>query len=369
MTTSIRPHCAGWLLVIMLTGGLTASLGAQATPTSLVAPPGYATKEAPNAVFWAISPFPARRQLIIAAGHLTPARNRNLKGLRVRRNGGDPDTLPAGSLELSVFLSETPRSPQAASVAFAANRGNNPVQVFRGRLDLPDSPQPLLTPAPWTNPFAVQVPFSSAYAYGGGNLCVETVTSTAGPWWPLDGLRQNSPGGVVTYGQSCISGLSGQPADADAASQNIGSSAIVFLRGSRTQGNGMLLLGIDNQTLGSARLPLDLTLFGAPGCNLYLNPIVTAPITLAAQSASRGHVAVATPVPYDIRLAGLSYHTQWVLQEPGHNSLGLTFSNGVQASIAPFQPPLGISWIENTQLAATAGRILAGRTPVLRFDL
>ena len=74
--------------------------------------------------------------------------------------------------------------------------------------------------------------------------------------------------------------------------------------------------------------------------------------------------------PDDVRLAGMSYYTQWVLQEPpGYNSLGLTFSNGVQATIGPYVPPLGISWIESTDPNGGTGRILAGRTPVLRFDL
>jgi hypothetical protein len=375
MTTSNRSDGAGWLLVMILTTSLSilgvgqASLYAQQPPTSLVVPLRYATTEAPNAVFWAVSPFPARRQLLIYAAHLTAARNRTLKGLRVRRNGGDRDTLPAGYFYLEVSLSENTRSAAAADVRFAANRGSNPVQVFRGRFDLPESPAPRVTPAPWATPFSVRLPFATAYVYGGGTLCVETVTSTAGPWWPLDGLRQNSAGKVLAYGNSCIPRLSGHPAGADAASQNLGSSAVVFLRGTRTQGSGLLLLGLDNKTIGAAPLPLDLASFGAPGCSLLLNPMVMAPIALAERPGGQGHVAVAIAVPYDVRLPGVSYYTQWLLREPGHNSLGLTFSNGVAATIGPYKPPLGITWIESTDLAAATGRILAGRTPVLRFDL
>lgn len=366
-----RANGTGWLPVL----ALTASLGAQQAPTSFVVPSAFTTTEAPNAVFWAISPFPARRQLLIGDGHLLDARNRSLKGLRVRRNGGEPDTLLAGSLHLAVSLSESARSAQRPDVRFAANRGNNPVQVFQGRVDLPRSPQPTVKPAPWESPHSARLPFTTAYVYGGGTLCVETVTTTttssiAGPWWPLDGLRQNNTGQVLHFGHSCIPRLAGYPAGADAASQNLGSSAVVFLSGNRAQGNGMLLLGLDNQSLGAARLPLDLFSFGAPGCSLYLDPLATAPIALARNPGGQGHAALDLPVPFDPRLQGQTYYTQWVLHEPGHNSLGLTFSNGVAATIGRYQPPLlGISWIESTDPNAATGRILSGRTPVLRFDL
>lgn len=367
MTTSNR-SLAGGLLLILLTPHLTA----QQAPSYHVVPAAFTSKEAYHAVFWAISPFPARRQLLIDAGHLVPALNQTLKGIRVRRNGGDPDTFPAGSLHLVLSLSNTTRLSKDAAVAFAANRGQNPVQVFSGRVDLPQSPPPTVQPAAWTTPFSVQVPFSRAYPYGGGNLCIESLTSlspntggTAGPWWPLDGLRQDKTGTVVADGLgniSCIPGLPGHPADADAASQNLGSSAVLFLRGNRTEGSGMALLGLDNKTL-------DLTPFGAPGCNLYLDPLVMAPIALTSQPGGLGHASLAVPVPYDKGLQDLSYYSQWVLYEQGHNSLDLTFSNHVKATIGPWQPPLGISWIESTDPSAPSGRILSGRTPVLRFDL
>jgi hypothetical protein len=138
---------------------------------------------------------------------------------------------------------------------------------------------------------------------------------------------------------------------------------VLFLRGNRTQGNGLALLGLQNKTL-------DLGPFGAPGCSLYLEPLVMAPITLAPQPGGLGHASLAVAVPFDTRLQNLSYYSQWLLHDPGHNSLGLTFSNGVQTTIGPWKRPLlGFSWIESTDPAAQAGRILAGRMPVLRFDL
>ena len=364
MTTSIRSLGTGGLLLILLMPHLTAQ-----QTTYHVVPSQYTSKEAPNAVFWAISPFPARRQLLIDALHLTPALNQTLTGIRVRRNGGDTDTFPGGSLHLVLSLSNTTRNAKDAGVVFAANRGKNPVQVFSGRVDLPQSPQPKVQPAAWTMPFSVRVPFSRAYPYRGGNLCLESLTSlspstgsAAGPWWPLDGERQNHTGSVLLDGTSCIPNLSGLPADADAASQNLGSSAVLFLRGNRSQGNGMVLLGLEKKIQ-------DLTPFGAPGCSLYLNPLVMAPIALVSQPGGLGHASLAVPIPYDKGLEKMSYYSQWMLHDQEHNSLNLTFSNVVKATIGPWQPPLGISWIESTDPAAPSGRILAGRTPVLRFDL
>ncbi len=117
MTTSKCPD-RGWRqLAVTLAIGICIGSGssklplcAQSAPTSLVVPSQYATREAPNAVFWAISPFAARRQLILGASHLSAAKGRKLKGLRVRRNGGERDTLSAGFLQLEVSLSETARS-------------------------------------------------------------------------------------------------------------------------------------------------------------------------------------------------------------------------------------------------------------------
>ncbi len=376
MTTS---KCLAITLAIgICIGSSRLPLCAQSAPTSLVVPSQYTTQEAPNAVFWAISPFAARRQLILGATHLRAAKGRKLKGLRVRRNGGERDTLSAGFLQLEVSLSETAHSLPSTSPTFAQNRGKSPVVVFKGVVSLPTSPAPRVMPAAWTSQFQVKLPFAASFVYGGRNLCVETVTSllqtpsggvAQHPWWPLDGLRQSSFGAVKVRGQSCIPGLPGHPAGADAASQNLGASAVVFLRGSRAQGSGLVLVGYDNKTLGGTRLPLDLAVIGAPTCSLYLDPILAAQFTLKKQPGGLGHVAMTMPVPYDVGLAGLSYYTQWMLSDPGHNSAGLTFSNGVQATIGPHAPPLGISWIESTDLNAAAGRILTGRTPVLRFDL
>ena len=92
---------------------LGAPLFAQ-TPTTVVVPAAYSSTEAPNAAFWAISPFAARRQLLIDEQHLPGLRGKQLRSIWLRRNGEDASSFAAGVLQIDVTLSHAPVGADAA---------------------------------------------------------------------------------------------------------------------------------------------------------------------------------------------------------------------------------------------------------------
>ena len=90
-------------------------------------------------------------------------------------------------------------------------------------------------------------------------------------------------------------------------------------------------------------------------------------MAIAAQPPVPLSLALADlPLPLVPRLAGAHLHVQWIVLDPSANRLGLTFSNGVDATLgAPSD--LGVAWIETFDLASTTGSVLTDRTPVLRL--
>ena len=73
--------------------------------TSVVVPATFSTTEAPNGAFWAVSPFVARRQLLIDERHLLDLRGKHIRAIWMRSNSGNRSSLMAGSVGLEVSLS------------------------------------------------------------------------------------------------------------------------------------------------------------------------------------------------------------------------------------------------------------------------
>jgi hypothetical protein len=91
-----------------------------------------------------------------------------------------------------MFLSQ-PRSlaPDAASPAFAANRGLDATEVFRGELVVPDAPALAhRDQVTWQSPHAIEFLFTTSFFYRSGDLYLEVegspVAAATSPWWPID---------------------------------------------------------------------------------------------------------------------------------------------------------------------------------------
>jgi hypothetical protein len=342
-----------------------------------VFPAAFASNEAPGTEFWLLSPFTARRQLVIDQGAFGSLAKHPIVGLAVRRNMGDTDRSTGGKLWVEISLSHSPRSANAKLAVFGNNRGKDQRQVFAGTITVPGAPPAPSAPAPWTAPYSVTFPFSTPFRYAGGPLCIETLTLTTPPggaafatlpWWPIDAFIADPTGSAHAFGSSCIAAMPGQPAGAEPGTLAAGATAVYYLRGPRRSGSGMCMIGTSDSQLGSLQLPLDLGPLGAPGCQL-LNDIVTMlPFTLTAfPYAALGYASVELPVPNQPSAVGATMYSQWLMSAPGCNALAATTSNSVKATIGAAADPFGATWIEALDPGAGDGRVLKGRVPVVLF--
>ena len=344
---------------------------APAQVSTAVIPATFENKDAPGTAFWALPPFEARRQLLIDERHLPGLRGKFIRSLWLRRNAGSPEVVAAGSVHLQVSLSHARAKADLPTEKFAANRGPSPVLAFSGALTLPATPPPKQSPAPWRVEIRLRPPF----LYGGGTLCVETVTkpivsgkNREAPWWPIDAITNAGGGAVSSIGSSCIPKMGPEPAGADAAGFSPGATATVFLRGRTDLNHAVCWFGTSSRRWGSNPLPLDLRLFGAPGCHVYINLLGAIPVTIARlPNSSVSYGSWSVQMPSTPAVVGLSLYSQWVATNKT-NRLGLVTSNAVRATVGALTSLTGLSWIENPDPGQSEGRVLLGRFPALRFD-
>ena len=380
---TIVARCVRWgsalaMLCAVVAGDRVAAQSVTGTSSSsnvlkvaeMVVPNGNATVEAPGVAFWAFSPFDARRQLLYASRLLSKLQGRTFLGLRARRDAST-DYYGSGQINLEVWLSHSTRSPWDMSTDFATNRGSDHLKVFDGFVGLPASPPPMSPPATWDFPFAVEIPFDTPFVYQSGALCVETVTKGSNansPWWPIDASITPFTGTVSAFGTSCIPGMGLAPAGADVGSMTIGSTGIFYLRGMHAPGLAVCMLGLSNSQFGSLQLPIDLGPVAAPGCSLYTSSSLLIPASLVVPQGSPSGTATAPfDLPVNPGLQGVTLYAQWALAETGVNPLGVSFSNGVAATVGASRMR-NISWLESESLSSSTGVIMPGRVPVLRFD-
>lgn len=352
------------------------SLCAQSARTTVV-PATFANREAPGTEFWCVSPFAARRQLVLDARHAGALLGQRLSGIAVRRNAGDGSAQAGGQLWIEVWLSHAAHGADEVGPSFAANRGPDHRRVFAGTVVVPDAPALATTPAPWSAPNAVTIPFTTPFACLGGSLCIETVTDLAPPngapfprlpWWPIDAQVLRPLGTATPLGTSCVADLPGQPAGAEAASLILGATGLLWLRGPRAGAVGACVLGTNLRSFGSLSLPFDLGPFGAPGCTLYTDVVVSLPFVLAQPGVGAAGLAnVELPLPALPMLVGRPFYTQWLLSDPLANALGVTLSNAVELRLGLPTPALGYALIESADLASPNGRVLSSRCPVVQF--
>jgi hypothetical protein len=355
-----------------------AALAAAQGPATVVPAP-YASADAPGLSLWPFGAFDARRQLLLDNGATGLRPGQWLTALSVRRNGNqDGDHLLGGRIALDLELS-TPMVPvRHATDDFAANRGSAPLRVFSGLVDLPPCPPADGDTAPWSAPFAVTIPFVSPFRVVGATLCIETLTTlhtdpvsgrTDLPWWPVDTEVWRHPQPPIALGDSCWTAAGPQPAGAIAATFSPGSRGVFHLSGTVPNPNVQCLVGLGDRLRGAIPLPIPLDGLGAPGCTLQVDPQfgIQAALLPAARGA-RAEAIAEVPLPAVAALSGMQIFAQWLVVDPGANALGLATTNGLRVTLnSPSGGPPTVS-IESTDLASATGRLLRGRTPVLRFS-
>jgi len=368
-------HCPGSVpcqvgALVLLTFGLATALPAQSYASKhLVLPdPTYESTEAQGVAFWAASPFAARRQVIIAAQLLASMEGTNLRSIMVRRNG-DGDAVAGGRVRGEMWLAHS-NGPWTMSTSFALNRGRDHTKVMDAWVELPASGPPATTPAPWQSPHAVSFVFQRPFYYHKPRaLVIETVTTPGATdsWWPIDAVVEHEMGTVTQFGSSCMTGMGYQPAGGEPASVTVAASATFSLTGNRVPLAPLCMIGVSNTKFGSTPLPYDLTAVGAPGCRLYTDVFATFPASGVALGNGRGMATVTVEIPPVYFLSGSELFSQWMMPDPGANSLNLTLSNGVRSTIGPSRRR-NVGWLESTDVQSGTGRLLPGRMPVLRIQ-
>ena len=92
--------------------------------------------------------------------------------------------------------------------------------------------------------------------------------------------------------------------------------------------SAIVVVGCDDRTWGAVTLPFPLDPLGMPGCALQIAPYAIYAIAGANQRAS-----LSLPVPEHASLLGMVVFEQGFAVDPAFNSLGLTASNSIRATV------------------------------------
>jgi len=98
--------------------------------------------------------------------------------------------------------------------------------------------------------------------------------------------------------------------------------------------NALLLIGNDDPMWDGQPLPIALDSAGLTGCSLLVPPILTYPFFSANSTTT-----LLLGIPQDPALATVELSFQTVFDQPGLNPMGLAFSRGLRARVAPLPTP------------------------------
>lgn len=119
------------------------------------------------------------------------------------------------------------------------------------------------------------------------------------------------------FGLSCA-GSAGTPSHTYSGSCKLASTVNIDLSGVLASRPQVLLVGFSNLPL-----PIDLTLGGAPGCNLYVTP----DLPIVRVSNTGGTATLPLAIPNDSGLVCGRLYTQWVSIDAAANKMGVALSN------------------------------------------
>jgi hypothetical protein len=157
------------------------------------------------------------------------------------------------------------------------------------------------------------------------NLLVAPLSPTAAV--PFDGLMATletirDDGWAEAYGTGCA-GAAGVPLLRTQTQARIGTLFHTRVEGTAASTTAIgTIIGVTR----SAPLPFDLQVFGAPGCQLAVFPLLLIDHNLAGYSPG-------LMIPYAVPLYGTEFYVQGIVAEPGVNQLGAIWSRGLRCII------------------------------------
>ena len=134
---------------------------------------------------------------------------------------------------------------------------------------------------------------------------------------------------VIPFGSGCA-GTLGVPALAPQGNSlpKTGGTFEVALSNLPANQRAFLILGLSNTMWITTTLPMSLTPFGAPGCNLLVSGDFASPVLNTTGTATLG-----IPIPADPSLVGLHVYFQGYVEDPGANAFGVAVSGGLDITI------------------------------------
>jgi hypothetical protein len=221
-----------------------------------------------------------------------------IKELAWRRNNYYSNTVPAGTVTLTVTMGHSANLPSAMSTTFANNIISTSKQVFKGTLNFPAAPKGT-GPAPWTHMVKLAAPGHILALGGNKSLTVDIViTATTGytGTHPMevsgpDGGGRSTNGSIYSLCKFSNGKYNSGLGYTTSGLTNAGGTWYVNYSSILPNAVGLVTLsgfGIDNK--GKWPLPIDLTnLLGAPNCkwNVGLETALWIPVTANASGSAR----------------------------------------------------------------------------------
>ncbi|MEZ5966385.1 MAG: hypothetical protein R3F56_21295 [Planctomycetota bacterium] len=153
---------------------------------------------------------------------------------------------------------------------------------------------------------------------GGGAGVVQRLQPIAGG---------GTPGSVQHRGRSCP-GSNSALLRATADRPALNETTFAQLRGGLPNALAFLLLG--------GPIDIELSLWGAPGCHLYID-LAGPAMTFFVPTSPVGGALWPLPIPNDEALLGARFDVQWGVVDPAVNRAGLTLSNAVTLTVGRWQ--------------------------------
>jgi len=264
-------------------------------------------------------------------------------------------------VELEVRMSSLGRSITQMQSAFASNRGVDESVVFaRQLLDLPNAGSGA---AP--NGFDVPIPLDVSFPYdpAGGALVIELVVFGQAPGaYPLDTtFICASP--RVDYGPAGCGPAGGPPLGADSVTTQLtwGGPMILRIHDAVPGTVTAFAFGfIESGGWAGLSLPVDLSVIGATGCWLSIDPTIT--VTAAADVT--GTALYATTLPSRPELVGEWVRFQGLAIDLGANALGVVTSRAHKIQVCGWEP---VARVYSAGTSSATGLREIGVAPIVRL--
>ena len=337
-------------------------------PRHFVVPSEYTVNDAVSYEWLAGASRDLRQQTLIAETEIAPLVGQRLLALELRRTTQN-ELFAGGTMNWTVTLSTSPRTPLTCSSQYAANVGTDAVEVFSGPVTLPTSPANTNTKVGWTADNTIRVAFTTPFLYLGGVLCVDVVgTPIPGQnanWWMADAEFEDLSSTIVNLGGGCppYGGPQGEWSGVAERTLVPGAHAQFFAYG--VPNNLAIAMFGTGSPVG---VPMAAFGFGVPTqCELHLSSLLLFELAVFVPEMDPnlmvrgGRADLELQMGTDASFLGLTCTTQWIDLVTMHTS------NAIQWTTASSVPTLGMALVEGHP-AETGGLVSVHLAHVMRFE-